>query len=109
MPSSRADTDAVPFLREVVASRSSPCHITTRRTSVMDACRAARGTGKAGALRQTSGTWLGRKAMNRPTYLLAVATALGAFWLLTDSVSAQQTPRYPLDDKLANEIGRASC
>jgi len=41
--------------------------------------------------------------MNRPTYPLAVATALGAFWLLTDSVSAQQTPRYPLDDKLANE------
>ena len=41
--------------------------------------------------------------MNRPTSLLAVAAALGVSWLLTDAASAQQTPGYPLDDKLANE------
>jgi len=35
--------------------------------------------------------------------LRAVATVLGVFWLLTDTAGAQQTPRYPLDDKLANE------
>jgi hypothetical protein len=41
--------------------------------------------------------------MNRPMYFLAVAMVLGLSWLLTDATSAQQTPRYPLDDKLANE------
>src|SRR5262249_6019960 len=52
---------------------------------------------------KTSGTWLGRNAMNSPTYFLIVATALGVSWLLTDAASAQQAPSYPLDDKLANE------
>jgi hypothetical protein len=41
--------------------------------------------------------------MNRRLYHLAIAMALGVSWLLTDATSAQQTPRYPLDDKLANE------
>jgi len=41
--------------------------------------------------------------MNRPMYFLAAAMVLGASWLLTDGASAQQTARYPLDDKLANE------
>ena len=41
--------------------------------------------------------------MNRATALLAVATALGVSWLLTDAANSQQTPRYPMDDKLANE------
>ena len=56
------------------------------------------------ALPQTSGTYSREEqAMISPISLRAVATVLGVFWLLTDTASAQQTPRYPLDDKLANE------
>src|SRR6266403_1836132 len=56
------------------------------------------------ALPQTSGTYSREEqAMISTISLRAVATVLGVFWLLTDTASAQQTPRYPLDDKLANE------
>src|SRR5215813_1727069 len=43
------------------------------------------------------------RAMRRPTSSLAAATVLGGMWLVTDTAGAQQTPSYPLDDKLANE------
>src|SRR6266481_9440704 len=102
-PGSRAGTNAVP-LHSGHDDSANVCHANkARRVAETDSCKAPRETGKIRALRQTSGTWLGRKAMNRPTYFLAVATALGVSWLLTDAASAQQAPRYPLDDKLANE------
>src|SRR5262245_11229643 len=41
--------------------------------------------------------------MNRRVFVLALATALAASWLLSGSAGAQQSPRYPLDDQLANE------
>src|SRR5262252_10304878 len=41
--------------------------------------------------------------MKSPTALLAVATAVGVCWLTAGAVSAQQSPHYPQDDKLANE------
>ena len=41
--------------------------------------------------------------MDRPMHLLAVITALVLSWLWMGAPSAQQTPQYPLDDKLANE------